>query len=250
MTNYHAFIINEKKGSLKFYNGPSFSNNYTQPQFESASSRFTGVTFKTQQISFTIAVYAVTAEQYRKLINKQNEIIYKLGNLDREELIYKYSKELYIDDVYVYNNYLVNYIFRDNILYVEAKTLFGKFTYKFDGNKIEMMYSTLENAKPLRNTLLIYEAFKTKSDLAKNLDNLEIENTNLKLNARTTSLYTFDENTRYCNDIPLYISNNDEIINKVNKEIQPEKIKFTSEQLPDSIINKIENKNIFKKIFK
>ena len=119
-----------------------------------------------------------------------------------------------------------------------------------NGNKIEMMYSTLENAKPLRNTLLIYEAFKTKSDLAKNLDNLEIENTNLKLNARTTSLYTFDENTRYCNDIPLYISNNDVIINKVNKEIQPEKIKFTSEQLPDSIINKIENKNIFKKIFK
>ena len=113
-----------------------------------------------------------------------------------------------------------------------------------------MMYSTLENAKPLRNTLLIYEAFKTKSDLAKNLDNLEIENTNLKLNARTKSLYTFDENTRYCNDIPLYISNNDEIINKVNKEIQPEKIKFTSEQLPDSIINNIENKNIFKKIFK
>ena len=57
MTHYHAFIINEKKGSLKFYNGPSFSNNYTQPQFESASSRFTGVTFKTQQLSFTIAVY-------------------------------------------------------------------------------------------------------------------------------------------------------------------------------------------------
>ena len=79
MTNYHAFIINEKKGSLKFYNGPSFSNNYTQPQFESASSRFTGVTFKTQQVSFTIAVYAVTAEQYRKLINKLHP--YVIGNL-------------------------------------------------------------------------------------------------------------------------------------------------------------------------
>lgn len=79
MTNYHAFIINEKKGSLKFYNGPSFSNNYTQPQFESASSRFTGVTFKTQQISFTIAVYAVTAEQYRRLINKLHP--YVISNL-------------------------------------------------------------------------------------------------------------------------------------------------------------------------
>ena len=79
MTLYHAFIINEKKGSLKFYNGPSFSNNYTQPQFESASSRFTGVTFKTQQISFTIAVYAITEELYRKLIYKLHP--YTISNL-------------------------------------------------------------------------------------------------------------------------------------------------------------------------
>lgn len=79
MTLYHAFIINEKKGSLKFYNGPSFSNNYTQPQFESASSKFTGVTFKTQQISFTIAVYAITEELYRKLIYKLHP--YTISNL-------------------------------------------------------------------------------------------------------------------------------------------------------------------------
>ena len=79
MTLYHAFIINEKKGSLKFYNGPSFSNNYTQSQFESASSRFTGVTFKTQQISFTIAVYAITEELYRKLIYKLHP--YTISNL-------------------------------------------------------------------------------------------------------------------------------------------------------------------------
>ena len=75
MTLYHAFIINEKNGSLKFYNGPSFSNNYTQSQFESASSKFTGVTFKTQQISFTIAVYAITEELYRKLIYKLHPYI-------------------------------------------------------------------------------------------------------------------------------------------------------------------------------
>ena len=79
MTLYHAFIINEKNGSLKFYNGPSFSNNYTQSQFESASSKFTGVTFKTQQISFTIAVYAITEELYRKLIYKLHP--YTISNL-------------------------------------------------------------------------------------------------------------------------------------------------------------------------
>lgn len=79
MTKYHAFIINETKGSLKFYNGPSFSNSYTKPQFDSASSRFTGVTFNTQQISFTIAVYAVTEEMYRKLIYKLSP--YTIANL-------------------------------------------------------------------------------------------------------------------------------------------------------------------------
>ena len=76
---FHAFIINESKGSLKFYNGPSFSNSYTQPQFESASNRYIGTTFKTQQISFTIAVYAVTEELYRKLIYVLHP--YTIGNL-------------------------------------------------------------------------------------------------------------------------------------------------------------------------
>ena len=79
MTKYHAFIINEKKGSLKFYNGPSFSNNYTKPQVESASTRFSGVTFNTQQITFTIAVYAVTIEEYRQLIYKLHP--YTIANL-------------------------------------------------------------------------------------------------------------------------------------------------------------------------
>jgi len=52
---FGAFIIN--KNDLKFYNGPSYSNNYTQPQFESAAGHLVGVNFKTQQITFTIGVY-------------------------------------------------------------------------------------------------------------------------------------------------------------------------------------------------
>lgn len=78
MTNYHIFIINNK-GSLQFYNGPSFSNSYTTPQFGSASSYLSGVSFKMQQISFTIAVYAVTDELYRKLIYKLDP--YSIYNL-------------------------------------------------------------------------------------------------------------------------------------------------------------------------
>ena len=53
---FGAFIINEKKGSLKLYNGPSFKNNYSKPQFQDGYTNLTGITFDTQTISFTIGV--------------------------------------------------------------------------------------------------------------------------------------------------------------------------------------------------
>lgn len=65
---FGAFIINNKGGSLKFYNGPSFSNEYTKPQFETAAGQLTGVTFQVQKISFNIGVYWISEEDYRKLI--------------------------------------------------------------------------------------------------------------------------------------------------------------------------------------
>ena len=37
--NFGAFILNDKKGSLKFYNGPSFSKEYTKPQFDSGGGK-------------------------------------------------------------------------------------------------------------------------------------------------------------------------------------------------------------------
>ena len=52
---FGAFIINDKN-SLKFYNGPGFSNDYTKPQF-AKYNQLTGVTFKTQQIKFKIGLY-------------------------------------------------------------------------------------------------------------------------------------------------------------------------------------------------
>lgn len=65
---FHAFIINESKGSLKLYNGPSFSNSYTKPQFETAAANLSGVTFNTQQIGFKVGVYAITRQEYKKLL--------------------------------------------------------------------------------------------------------------------------------------------------------------------------------------
>ena len=63
---FGAFIIN--KNDLKFYNGATYTNNYTKPQFESAAGTLTGVTFSTAKITFSIGVYWFSEEQYRKLI--------------------------------------------------------------------------------------------------------------------------------------------------------------------------------------
>ena len=65
---FGAFIINNK-GTLKFYSGPSFTNEYTKPQFESAAGQLTGVTFQVQKIDFTIGVYWINENDYRKLID-------------------------------------------------------------------------------------------------------------------------------------------------------------------------------------
>lgn len=63
--SFGAFIVNEQKGSLKFYNGPNYSNEYTKPQFSSYASNLTGIKFDQQKISFKIAVYWISAKDYR-----------------------------------------------------------------------------------------------------------------------------------------------------------------------------------------
>lgn len=68
---FGAFIINNKN-TLKFYNGPTFSNEYTKPQFESAAGQLVGVSFGIQKIDFTIGVYWISEEDYRKLIDWLN----------------------------------------------------------------------------------------------------------------------------------------------------------------------------------
>lgn len=73
--NFGAFIINDKKGSLKFYNGPGFSNEYTKPQYDSNGGELVGVNFNKQSISFTIGVYWISIEHYRLLINWLDPLI-------------------------------------------------------------------------------------------------------------------------------------------------------------------------------
>lgn len=65
---FGAFIINNKN-SLKFYNGPSFSNEYSEPQYESAAGNLIGVTFQKQKLSFTMGVYWINQSEYRRMLN-------------------------------------------------------------------------------------------------------------------------------------------------------------------------------------
>lgn len=75
---YGAFIINDRN-SLKFYNTPSFSNEYTSPQF-SRYTQLNGVTFKTQQIKFQIGLYYFTIDEYRNFLYQVlNPLV--IGNL-------------------------------------------------------------------------------------------------------------------------------------------------------------------------
>lgn len=91
---YGAFIINNKN-SLKFYNGPSFTNEYSKPKFSSTGSNLTGISFSTQTISFQVGAYWLTETEYREFINWLNP--YEVSYLgfdfeDKYDYLVKLSK--------------------------------------------------------------------------------------------------------------------------------------------------------------
>ena len=91
---YGAFIINNKN-SLKFYNGPSFTNEYSKPKFSSTGSNLTGISFSTQTISFQVGAYWLTEVEYREFINSLNP--YEISYLgfdfeDKYDYLVKLSK--------------------------------------------------------------------------------------------------------------------------------------------------------------
>ena len=67
---YGCFIINESKGSLKFYNGPGYSNKYAKPQFSSSTNTLIGVDFKQKTISMKVGMYWFTIEEYQEFLNE------------------------------------------------------------------------------------------------------------------------------------------------------------------------------------
>ena len=91
--NFGAFIINDKNGSLKFYNGPGFSNEYSKPQFDNSGGDLQGVNFNKQIISFTIGVYWINIKQYRLMLNWLNplEVDYLIFGFNPD---YRYNVKL------------------------------------------------------------------------------------------------------------------------------------------------------------
>lgn len=66
---FGVFIISEKQGDLKFYNGSSFSNEYTKTQFSSSSGELLGVSFNKQKISFKIGAYWFSISDWQDFLD-------------------------------------------------------------------------------------------------------------------------------------------------------------------------------------
>ena len=71
---YGIFIIDSGNSGLKFYNGPSFSNEYSSPQFSKNRGSLLGVNFNGLTISFVCGVYWFSIEEYRKLLEELNPL--------------------------------------------------------------------------------------------------------------------------------------------------------------------------------
>lgn len=68
---FGAFLVNEKRGTLQFYNGPAYSNSYTKAQF-GTHQMLNGVTLNTKKITITVGLYWFSIEEYRRFINLFN----------------------------------------------------------------------------------------------------------------------------------------------------------------------------------
>lgn len=83
---FGCFIINDKNGSLKFYNGPSFSNQYAKPQFSSSVSGLLGIDFKQQTIPMKVGLYWFTIEEYE-------EFLHEIGPHQINYLTFNFAKD-------------------------------------------------------------------------------------------------------------------------------------------------------------
>lgn len=67
--DFGAFIIANERGDLRASSGPTFTNNYSKPQFETAAGQLQGVSFNTMQIKLSVGIYWSSMANYRKFLN-------------------------------------------------------------------------------------------------------------------------------------------------------------------------------------
>lgn len=102
---YGAFIINNKN-SLKFYNGPNFTNEYSKPKFSLTGGNLTGISFSTQTISFQVGAYWLTESEYREFINWLNPFEISYLGFDFED---KYDYLVKLSKIGDSTRYIVGY---------------------------------------------------------------------------------------------------------------------------------------------
>lgn len=170
---FGAFIINNKN-SLKFYNGPTYSNEYTKPMFESAAGQLTGVTFSQQKIDFTIGIYWISEEHYRQLIYWLHPYVIDSLTFDFEQDWYYQVKLASVENG---NRYIVG-------------------TEIIDGKKVYMYYTEMKITFEVQGPNCIYrkEMYEFKNESGK-LFYIDPEgHTSFNTNLPTSFQVTFDIN--------------------------------------------------------
>ena len=148
---FGAFIVSNN--SLKFYNGSSFSNTYSSPQFDSNTGDLTGISFQKQSISFTIGVYWINSEQYQWLLQWLNAY-------DVDYLTFSFNPKF-------------SYLVKLNSIADSTKYVIGSETN--NGKSEDMYYTEIELKFDVLNSYAVtvhdYE-FTTEQDTAPNNINL------------------------------------------------------------------------------
>lgn len=164
--NFGAFIVNKR--DLKFNNGPTFSNEYTKPQFESAYGQLMGVTFNIQKIDFTIGVYWISEKHYRQLIYWLNPYEINTLTFGFEPNYYYQVKLASIENG---TRYIIGREGKDYMYYTEMKLSFEiqgpACAYASHGYEFETIREDSEGLPELflDSTLSEYSEKKDSSDL-------------------------------------------------------------------------------------
>lgn len=65
---FGAFILGSDRKVQDFFNGPSFTNEYSAPQYQRGSATLLGVNFSQPSFAVKIGLYYISEQDYRNFI--------------------------------------------------------------------------------------------------------------------------------------------------------------------------------------